>query len=41
MGVKRKFGALILTGFIVTSMVFWYTQQKPYSTELGYRIIVG
>ena len=34
MGVKRKFGALILTGFIVTSVVFLYTEQKPYSTEL-------
>ena len=34
MGVKRKFGALILTSVIVMSGVFWYTQQKPYSTEL-------
>lgn len=34
MGVKRKFGALILTSVIVMSVVFWYTQQKPYSTEL-------
>lgn len=34
MGVKRKLGALILTSVIVMSMVFWYTQQKPYSTEL-------
>jgi len=33
MGVKRKFGALILTSVIVMSVVFWYTQQKPYSTE--------
>ncbi|ETT80574.1 hypothetical protein MKZ08_13030 [Viridibacillus sp. FSL R5-0477] len=34
MGVKRKFGALILTSVIVMSVVFWYAQQKPYSTEL-------
>jgi len=34
MGVRRKFGALILTSVIVMSVVFWYTQQKPYSTEL-------
>ncbi|MET3658858.1 hypothetical protein [Sporosarcina psychrophila] len=33
MGVKRKFGALILTSVIVMSVVFWYTQQKPDSTE--------
>lgn len=33
MGVKRKFGALILTSVIGMSVVFWYTQQKPYSTE--------
>lgn len=33
MGVKRKFGALILTSVIVMSVVFWYEQQKPYSTE--------
>ncbi len=33
MGVKRKFGALILTSVIVMSVVFWYVQQKPYSTE--------
>ena len=34
MGVKRKFGALILTTFIVMSTVFLYAGQKPYSTEL-------
>ena len=33
MGVKRKLGALILTSVIVMSVVFWYTQQKSYSTE--------
>ncbi|QPQ31203.1 hypothetical protein [Lysinibacillus sp. JNUCC 51] len=33
MSVKRKFGALILTSVIVMSVVFWYGQQKPYSTE--------
>ncbi|MFJ8511244.1 hypothetical protein [Lysinibacillus xylanilyticus] len=33
MDVKRKFGALILTSVIVMSVVFWYAQQKPYSTE--------
>ncbi|NYF26117.1 hypothetical protein [Sporosarcina sp. JAI121] len=33
MDVKRKFGALILTSVIVVSVVFWYTQQKLYSTE--------
>ncbi|EGQ19188.1 hypothetical protein HMPREF9372_3755 [Sporosarcina newyorkensis 2681] len=34
MGIKRKLGALILTSIIVMSVVFLYTQQKPYSTEL-------
>ena len=34
MGVKRKFGALLLTSVIVMSVVFLYTQQKPYSTEI-------
>jgi len=33
MGVKRKFVALILTSIIVMSVVIWYAQQKPYSTE--------
>ncbi|MFB7155633.1 hypothetical protein [Lysinibacillus sp. NPDC056232] len=33
MGVKRKFGALILTSVIVMSVVFLYAQQKPYNTE--------
>ncbi|MEY9974173.1 hypothetical protein ABH966_004583 [Lysinibacillus sp. RC46] len=33
MGVKRKFGALIITSVIVMSVVFWYAQQKPYNTE--------
>ena len=33
MGVKRKVEALILTCIILLSVVFWYSQQKPYSTE--------
>ncbi|MDW0110057.1 hypothetical protein [Sporosarcina aquimarina] len=34
MGVKRKLGALILTSVIVMSVVFWFVQKEPYSTEL-------
>jgi len=34
LGVKRKLGTLILTSIFVMSGVFWYSQQKPYSTEL-------
>jgi len=34
MGVKRKLGTLILASVIVMSVVFWYSQQEPYSTEL-------
>ena len=33
MVVNRKFGAIFLTSVIVMSVLFWYTQQKPYSTE--------
>ncbi|MGN7410921.1 hypothetical protein [Sporosarcina sp. SAFN-010] len=34
MGVKRKLGALILTSVIGMSVVFWFVQKEPYSTEL-------
>ena len=33
MVVNRKFGAIFLTSVIVMSVLFWYTQQKPYSTK--------
>lgn len=33
-GVKRKLGTLILASVIVMSVVFWYSLQWPYSTEL-------
>lgn len=33
-GVKRKLGTLILASVIIMSVVFWYSQQEPYSTEL-------
>lgn len=33
-GVKRKLGTLILASVIVMSVVFWYSLQGPYSTEL-------
>ena len=30
---KRKLGTLILATIIVLSLVFWYVQKEPYSTE--------
>ena len=33
-GIKRKLGTLISASVIVMSIVFWYAQQEPYSTEL-------
>ncbi len=34
MGMKSKFGLLILACVIVGSALFWYTQKEPYSTEV-------
>lgn len=34
MGMKSKFGLLILGCVIVGSALFWYTQKEPYSTEV-------
>lgn len=33
MCVKRKLATLIIASLIVMSLVFWYVQKEPYSTE--------
>lgn len=34
MGMKNKFGLLILGCVIAGSSLFWYTHKEPYSTEV-------